>query len=234
MAKAGFRSASAALMERTRKESKRRPALCARPVYPVSRCSVHVRSCVFVCVIWWHPVCVCLSVCVCAILDHPSCREPGYFQASQNKSSCASCDETSADSYQHLPGQTACIECAQNTARYVGWLNASSSSSCQCKAGYWRFNSTCIKCPLGATCTGFHVTRCSELPELCLPVANQNFWTPLNRAQLQRVAVGNGHPLPVDLYRSIETGSGLFFECGPGRCQGGENSTCKAGCAGAS
>jgi hypothetical protein len=164
---------------------------------------------------------------------------PGYFllytKDSENKSSCTSCDDIGGSSYQDKPGQTACIECGDNMARYAGWLDGSSSRSCQCKADYWRVNGTCTKCPLGATCTGFNVTRgsvsgCSDFPELCLPVAKPDFWTPLHRTQLQRVGVGS---LMIDLYRSTESGSGLFFQCSPGRCQGGENSTCTDGCAGA-
>lgn len=53
VAKAGFRSASAAPMGRTRSERKQRPALCARPVYPVC-----VRSVLVVAYLRVHALCI--------------------------------------------------------------------------------------------------------------------------------------------------------------------------------
>jgi hypothetical protein len=58
----------------------------------------------------------------------------GMFQPATGQFGCISCDGL-GNFYQELQGQTSCQACAAHTQRYLGVLNASSRSSCQCKEG---------------------------------------------------------------------------------------------------
>ena len=61
----------------------------------------------------------------------------GYFQSEEGRFSCIHCDSL-GDYYQELPAQSGCRVCPQHTQRFVGALDASNRSSCQCKAGLHR------------------------------------------------------------------------------------------------
>ncbi len=58
----------------------------------------------------------------------------GYFQSEEGRFSCIHCDSL-GDYYQELPAQSGCRVCPQHTQRFVGALDASNRSSCQCKEG---------------------------------------------------------------------------------------------------
>ncbi len=58
----------------------------------------------------------------------------GYFQSEEGRFSCIYCDSL-GDYYQELPAQSGCRVCPQHTQRFVGALDASNRSSCQCKEG---------------------------------------------------------------------------------------------------
>jgi hypothetical protein len=98
---------------------------------------------------------------------HATCRpcDPGQFQPVDGQFGCISCDSLGGF-YQEWAAQTSCQECAKNTRRYIGVLNAANRSSCQCKEG--------ARSSLRVLARGTRAQGATALSALCAGYYNRN------------------------------------------------------------
>ena len=137
--------------------------------------------------------------------------EPGFFSPMNASSMCISCDGI-GNSFQEGRAATTCVDCPQNTQRYIGILSGNTREACQCKEGYWRHDGPgkpCAPCPIGASCAG----RASDehgFPSLPTPISD--YWMPLG--------VHGELLLPAELPDTVTQfkSSELVFKCESHRC----------------